>query len=267
VSLGLVPYFAAARQLPAEDALALETLPPRRANARIKIAVPILPRIANFDDLDALAAEPAVDLVQVKPGAALPGDADLIIIPGSKATIADLVSLREAGFHIDIAAHRRRGGAVLGLCGGYQMLGRTITDPQGVEGPQGGDEGLGHLAVDTVLASDKCLGAVNGTTAEGVRFCGYEMHMGVTSGPDCARPFAQLANGKADGARSPDGRVIGTYVHGLFADDGQRSHWLQKFGAGTSAIAYDESIDRTLDNLAAHLARHVDLDRLLRLAR
>jgi adenosylcobyric acid synthase len=139
VSLGLVPYFAAARQLPAEDALALEALPPRRANARIKIAVPILPRIANFDDLDPLAAEPAVDLVQVKPGAALPGDADLIIIPGSKATIADLVSLREAGFHIDIAAHRRRGGAVLGLCGGYQMLGRTITDPQGVEGPQGGD--------------------------------------------------------------------------------------------------------------------------------
>ena len=111
--------------LPAEDALALEQSPPAKPQARSRIAVPILPHIANFDDLDPLDAEPAIDLMRVRPGAALPGDADLIVLPGSKATIADLAALRAAGFDIDIAAHRRRGGMILGLCGGYQMLGRT----------------------------------------------------------------------------------------------------------------------------------------------
>ena len=266
-ALGQVPFFAEAHCLPAEDALALDRPARRNTNARIKIAVPILPRIANFDDLDPLAAEPAVDLVQIKPGRALPGDADLIIIPGSKATIADLRVLRDAGFHIDIAAHLRRGGRVLGLCGGYQMLGRTLADPEGVEGPPGKVEGLGHLAVDTVLTLDKRLTHASGTTADGVPFSGYEMHMGVTAGADCARPFAHLTDGSRDGAVSPDGRVVGTYLHGLFADDRQRSSWLQQLGAGPAAIAYDVLIEDTLDNLAAHLARHIDLDRLLSLAR
>jgi adenosylcobyric acid synthase len=265
-ALGLVPFFPEASRLPAEDALALDRPTAPNTHARIKIAAPILPRIANFDDLDPLAAEPAVDLMQINPGAALPGDADLIIIPGSKATIADLVSLRAAGFHIDIAAHLRRGGKVLGLCGGYQMLGRTIADPDGIEGPPGKVEGLGLLAVDTVLTSQKRLTAATGTTADGAPFSGYEMHMGTTEGPDCVRPFAQFADGTSDGATSPDRRVTGTYVHGLFADDRQRSHWLQKLGAGPAAIAYDEMIEETLDELAAHLARHVDLERLLSLA-
>ena len=136
-ALGLVPFFPEARLLPAEDALALDAARPAKANARLRIAVPILPHIANFDDLDPLDAEPAVDLVRVRPGTALPGDADLILLPGSKATIADLEALRAAGFHIDIAAHRRRGGMVLGLCGGYQMLGRTVADPDGIEGAAG----------------------------------------------------------------------------------------------------------------------------------
>ena len=127
--------FADARLLPAEDALALEQARPAKPDARVRIAVPILPHIANFDDLDPLEAEPAVDLIRVRPGAALPGDADLVILPGSKATIADLAALRAAGFDIDIAAHRRRGGIMLGLCGGYQMLGRIIADPGGHRRP------------------------------------------------------------------------------------------------------------------------------------
>jgi adenosylcobyric acid synthase len=266
-ALGLVPFFAETQRLPAEDGLALDRPTRRNPNARVRIAVPILPRIANFDDLDPLAMEPAVDLVQVKPGTALPGDADLIIIPGSKATIADLQALRSAGFHIDIAAHLRRGGRVLGLCGGYQMLGRRLADPDGVEGPPGEVDGLGHLVVDTVLTSDKRLKPTTGTTADGVSFTGYEMHMGVTSGPDCARPFAHLADGSQDGATSRDGLVTGTYVHGLFADDRQRSRWLQQLGAPPAAIAYDELIEDTLDKLAAHLARHINLDRLLSFAR
>jgi adenosylcobyric acid synthase len=265
-ALGLVPFFADARLLPAEDALALDGARPSKPTARVRIAVPILPHIANFDDLDPLDAEPAVALVRVRPGRALPGDADLVILPGSKATTVDLAVLRQAGFHIDIAAHLRRGGAVLGLCGGYQMLGRTIDDPAGIEGAAGMAEGLGLLAVETVLSGEKRLEAVRGQTSDGIPFSGYEMHMGVTTGPDCARPFARLADGSPEGAASADGRVIGTYIHGLFADDGQRSAWLARLGAGPSVVGYDVLVEGTLDRLAAHIAAHVDLDRLLSLS-
>jgi adenosylcobyric acid synthase len=266
-ALGLVPYFADARLLPAEDALALDASRPVKTKARLRIAVPILPHIANFDDLDPLDAEPAVDLVRVRPGTALPGDADLVVLPGSKATIADLAALRSAGFDIDIAAHLRRGGMVLGLCGGYQMLGRTIADPGGIEGPAGTVEGLGLIDVATTLSDEKRLEPVRGMTCDGMPFSGYEMHMGVTEGPDCARPFAKLAAGSPEGAVSSDGRVIGTYVHGLFADDRQRAAWLERFAGGPATIAYEAVIERTLDALAAHLAAHLDLERLLTLAR
>jgi adenosylcobyric acid synthase len=265
-ALGFVPYFSEARNLPAEDALALDHEIPRRAGAKLKIAVPILPQIANFDDLDPLQAEPTVDLVRVHPGTALPGDADLVILPGSKTTIAGLNALRSTGFDIDIAAHVRRGGTVIGLCGGYQMLGRTVADPDGVEGPAGTAQGLGLLDVETVLTPEKTLVSVTGTTGDGMPFTGYEMHMGVTQGPDCARPFATV-DGKPEGAVSANGRVIGTYVHGLFADDRQRSAWLQRLGAGPAAVAYDELVEATLDRLAKHLATFVDLDRLLSAAR
>lgn len=261
--LGLVPYFPLAHQLPAEDALALDHALPARPGARMRIAVPILPRIANFDDLDPLAAEPDVHLVRVKPGQPLPGDADLIILPGSKATLADLADLRAAGFDIDVAAHVRRGGRVLGLCGGYQMLGRTIADPEGIEGPAGTAPGLGLLDVETVLSGEKRLVRVTGTTANGMPFAGYEMHMGVTLGPDRARPFAHLADGSPEGATSPSGQVTGTYVHGLFADDHQRSAWL----GSPTALNYEAQVEETLDQLARHLAAHIDLDRLLTLAR
>ncbi|HWF96388.1 MAG TPA: cobyric acid synthase [Xanthobacteraceae bacterium] len=265
--LGLVPFFAEARALPAEDALGLDRAPVHKLSARLRIAVPILPHIANFDDLDPLEAEPAVELTRVRPGAALPGDADLVILPGSKATIADLAALRAAGFDVDIAAHRRRGGTILGLCGGYQMLGSVIRDPAGIEGAPGAAKGLGLLEVETELSADKRLEPVRGTTRDGVSVAGYEMHMGVTQGPDCARPFARLADGALEGAISADGQVIGTYIHGLFGDDRQRAAWLARFAAGPSAIRYDALIDETLDRLAAHLARHIDLDRLISLSR
>jgi len=265
-ALGLVPFFPEARLLPAEDALGLDRAPAPNTGAKLRIAVPILPHIANFDDLDPLEAEPEVDLVRLRPGAAIPGDADLVILPGSKATIADLVALREAGFAIDIAAHRRRGGRVLGLCGGYQMLGRAIADSGGIEGPAGRIEGLGLLDVETVLTAGKRLKPAHGE-AGGAPFSGYEMHMGTTTGPDCTRPFGRLADGSPEGAVSADGRVAGTYVHGLFGDDRQRSAWLARLGAAPSAIAHDALIEATLDRLAAHLAAHIDLDRLLSLSR
>jgi adenosylcobyric acid synthase len=266
-ALGLIPFFGDAHLLPAEDALALEQARPAKSRTRVRVAVPILPHIANFDDLDPLEAEPAVDLIRLRPGAALPGDVDLVILPGSKATIADLHALCAAGFDIDIAAHRRRGGLVLGLCGGYQMLGRRIADPQGIEGSPGKVAGLGLLDVETVLAQHKRLGPIRGATNGGAPFCGYEMHMGITRGPDCARPFARLDDGSAEGAVSADGRVLGSYIHGLFADDCQRAAWLSRLSAGAAGIAYDEMIEQMLDRLAAHLAAHLDLDRLLSLAR
>jgi adenosylcobyric acid synthase len=265
--LGLVPHFADARLLPAEDALALDHARPAKPDARVRIAVLVLPHIANFDDLDPLDAEPAVELLRVKPGMALPGDVPLVILPGSKATIADMNALRAAGFDVDIAAHLRRGGHVLGLCGGFQMLGRTIADPAGHEGPPGSVPGLGLIDVATVLNDDKRLTRASGATADGEPFAGYEMHMGATDGPDRARPFARLDDGSPDGAVSVDGRVSGTYIHGLFAEDRQRGAWLGRLGAGVPAVSYETQVEATLDRLAAHLAACIDLDRLLSLAR
>lgn len=248
------------------EALALDHARPRKPGARLRIVVPILPCIANFDDLDPLEAEPAVELLRLRPGEALPGDADLVLLPGSKATIADLAALRAAGWDIDIVAHHRRGGCVLGLCGGYQMLGREIADPEGIEGPPASVKALGLLDVRTVLAGPKRLAQVTGRSADGVPFAGYEMHMGRTEGPDRARPFATLDGGEAEGARSADGRVAGSYVHGLFASDAQRSAWLERLGAGPSVIAYEDRVEAALDALAAHLASHLDLEALLSLA-
>ena len=266
-ALGLVPHFAKARRLPAEDALALEHRE-ARGNGAIIIAVPVLPRISNFDDLDPLKLEPALALRLVRQGEALPGNADLVLLPGSKATIADLQALRAEGWDVDIAAHLRRGGQVLGLCGGYQMLGRVIRDPDGIEGPPGETEGLGLLDVETVLTPKKSLRAVEGESLAGsAPFTGYEMHVGATEGPDTARPVLRFDDGRADGATSTDGRVKGVYVHGLFSDPRQRAALLAGFGASSSGVSYEDDVEKTLDELAAHLGAHLDLDRLLRLAR
>ena len=266
-ALGLIPHFPEAARLPAEDAVVLAKPARRNSSGRVTVAVPVLPRISNFDDLDPLAAEPDVDLVLVRFPAPLPV-ADLVILPGSKATLADLGALCEAGWDIDIKAHVRRGGRVLGLCGGYQMLGRRLADPDGVEGAPGEREGLGLLAVDTVLGGSKTLRPVSGVSAEdGVPFSGYEMHVGRTTGADCARPLLRFADGTPDGATSPDGCVAAAYVHGLFADDRQRAAWLRRIGAAPSSLSYEAEVERVLDALAAHLAAHVDLDRLLALSR
>jgi adenosylcobyric acid synthase len=227
-----------------------------------------LPHIANFDDLDPLRLEPGVELVLLRNGAALPVDADLVILPGSKATIADLAALRACGWDADIVAYTRRGGRVLGLCGGYQMLGRSIADPNGIEGPPGSADGLGLIEVATELTGDKSLVAVKGrTVADGVAVAGYEMHIGRTTGAGTQRPLLQLDDGRFDGAISADGRVAGAYLHGLFAGDAQRAAWLARLGAPASSLAYEELVEQTFDALAAHLAAHIDIDKMLSLAR
>ena len=259
--LGLVPWFAAAGRLPAEDAMALHKAG-ATGQGDLLVAVPHLPHIANFDDLDPLKLEPAIRLVFVRPGEALPGDAALVVLPGSKATLADLAALRHHGWDIDLQAHIRRGGRVLGICGGYQMLGRIVQDPDGIEGPPAEAAGLGLLDVETVLTGDKTLRDVSGT-AEGVPFRGYEMHVGHTAGPDAGRPMLRFADGRPDGAVSADGRVRACYVHGLLADDRQRAAILAWLGGSAGGVSYDAEIERVLDALGEHLARHVDLDRLM----
>jgi adenosylcobyric acid synthase len=264
-AFGLVPFFAEAARLPAEDAFSLVDKKSPTDGA-VTIAVPMLARIANFDDFDPLRMEPSVRLVFVRPGVPLPL-ADLVILPGSKATIGDLKFCREQGWDIDLLAHARRGGRVFGICGGYQMLGKKVSDPHGMEGPPGEIEGLGLLDVATVLTGTKTLSQVEGEClTNGAPFWGYEMHVGETSGPDCARPLVRFADGQLDGAISPDGLITGAYVHGLFADDRQRAAWLALLGT-TSGISYEATIEQTLDALADHCEAHLDCDALLAAAR
>ena len=262
-ALGLVPHFAGAAALPAEDAAELRI--ERRAGG-VRVVVPVMPMIANFDDLDPLVQEVGVEVVLVRAGEALP-ICDLVLLPGSKSTIADLAAFRAAGWDVDLAGHRRRGGRVLGICGGYQMLGRVVADPAGVEGPAGKVAGLGLLDVVTVLSGEKRLEGVRGRDAEGVGFTGYAMHMGRTEGADAARPLFWLEGGGVDGAVSPDGLVAGTYVHGLFADDGQRGAWVRRLGGVSSGYGYEAGVEAALDGLAAHLEAHMDVGRVLGLAR
>jgi adenosylcobyric acid synthase len=264
--MGLVPFFDGARSLPAEDAADLGAFSVNRGGP-LRIAVPVLPGIANFDDLDPLRAEPAVDLVMLHHGAPLPTDTDLVILVGSKTTIADLAALRAFGWDADIIAHHRRGGQVLGLCGGYQMLGKRISDPDGIEGPPASVQGLGLLDVETILQGPKQLSVVRGLTlTDSTRLHGYEMHMGLTKGADAERPMIRMDDGRADGARSPDGRVSGSYIHGFFISDEQRSAWLTRFGGVASTRDHAAETESALDALAAHVVRFCNVEAMMALA-
>lgn len=261
---GVVPFFNQASRLPAEDAI---DLPNTRGTGAIKIACLAVSRIANFDDLDPLAQEPGVSLTMIKPGQAIPGDTDLVIIPGSKSTRGDLAYLRAQGWDIDLAAHARRGGRILGICGGYQMLGISVQDPDGIEGPPGTSPGLGLLDVETLMTPDKHLTRVTAThAASKTPMDGYEIHIGRTDGPARLRPFAYIA-GSPEGAMSPNGRIIGSYLHGMFTGDAFRKAFLADLGATPSSYTYNADVEAVLDALAAHLETHLDVAGLLALAR
>ena len=231
-----------------------------------------LSRVANFDDLDPLVAEPDVNLQWIQPGTAIPGDVDVVVIPGSKATRVELDLIQREGWDIDIKAHVRRGGRVVGLCAGYQMLGRVVRDPQGTEGPPGETEGLGLLDLETEISGEKTLVTVDAyDTALKVRVTGYEMHMGRTRGPGLERPWLTLDHGdgkpRPEGAVSHDGRVMGGYVHGIFGGDAFRGAWLRQVGAEAAGLAFETRVEETLDRLADHCEANLDLKALLALAR
>jgi adenosylcobyric acid synthase len=261
---GVLPFFDRARELPAEDALGLGEA---RKPGRTKIAFLALSRIANFDDLDPLKLEPDIDLVMIRPGEALPGDARVVILPGSKSTRGDLDFVRRQGWDIDLAAHVRRGGHVLGLCGGYQMLGKRVADPEGIEGPPGETSGLGLLDVDTVMTPQKSLTRVQAIHVETKQpIAAYEIHIGRTEGADCTRPFASVG-GMAEGAISADGRVQGSYLHGLFSSDDFRRAWLARLGVSSFGEGYSARVESALDALAGHIEKHLDVAGILALAR
>jgi adenosylcobyric acid synthase len=259
---GVVPWFYNASRLPAEDAVALQGCRPASSGA-IRVVVPVFSRIANFDDLDPLIAEPDVTVDFVEPGRTLP-PSDLIVLPGSKSTLGDLAFLRAQGWEIDVLSHVRQGGTVIGLCAGYQMLGISVSDPGAIEGVAGKATGLGLLAVETMLMETKLLIAVEGTEiSTGAPVRGYEMHIGITSGPGCGRPMLQLGN-RTDGCISADGKVFGCYLHGLFASDSFRGAFLRYVRARHgSNVAYDEGIEDTLDALAEHLEANLDVATIL----
>jgi adenosylcobyric acid synthase len=260
---GVVPWLSATARLPSEDAVVLE----RRASGtkgRLVVACPILPRISNFDDLDPLKLEPEVELVMVAPGMPIPAEAALIVLPGSKATIADLAALRAEGWDIDLLAHHRQGKPIFGLCGGYQMLGRRIADPEGVEGPPDEVAGLGLLDVATRLTGAKALVEVEGL-ALGARFSGYEMHMGETIGAEAV--LARFDDGRSDGAISADGLVMGSYVHGILADARFRAALLARIGVAGAGADYAASVDAALDEIADLLERHLAIDAMIALAK
>jgi len=260
---GVLPWFERARELPAEDALGLTEA--RKAGRR-KVAFLALSRIANFDDLDPLKLEPDIDLVMVRTGEAIPGDAALVILPGSKSTRGDLDFLRKQGWDIDLHAHARRGGHVLGLCGGYQMLGKSVADPDGIEGPPGETPGLGLLDVTTIMTPEKSLTRIKAEHAETKQpIEAYEIHIGRTEGGDRARPFA-FVDGAAEGAISADRRVQGSYLHGLFASDAFRSAYLAQLGFAAANESYGARIESALDALADHIETHLDVEGLLALA-
>ncbi|MEM9999299.1 MAG: cobyric acid synthase [Pseudomonadota bacterium] len=263
---GVLPWQPSAARLPAEDSVVLERLA-NGAGDGVTIAVPVLDRIANFDDLDPLAAEPGVDVVFVRPGDAWPRNAAAIIIPGSKSTISDLERFKALKWDAQIQTAVRNGAVVVGLCGGYQMLGQTVSDPDGIEGAGTTARGLGLLDVHTKMKQEKTVRVAKAVSIDGGHaLSGYEIHLGETTGPDCERPVVDMT-GRLDGATSQRGQVFGTYLHGLFDSGAYRQAFLERLGVTGDGVDHIDRVEQALDELASAMEDALDLDGLLEVAR
>lgn len=259
---GVLPYLHGLH-LEAEDAVPRDNIIADRN--KFQIVVPVLPRISNHTDLDPLRLHPEVDLHFIGAGQMAP-PADLIILPGSKNVRADLEWLKAEGWDRAITRHLRYGGKVIGICGGYQMLGQAIHDPQGLEDAAGSSEGLGLLEIETTLEGEKRLTRVTARlTLEGAMVEGYEIHMGVSSGVGLSRPAVKLGN-LGEGAISTDGQVLGSYLHGLF-DHPQASRALLRWAGmtGAESVDYHALKEQGLERLADTLEEQLDIEQLLRL--
>ncbi len=255
--LGVLPYLHG-MYLDAEDAVQ----PAQASRGHFRVVVPSLPRMSNHTDFDALRAHPEVDLRFVRAGEAIPA-ADLIILPGSKNTRGDLAWLQSKGWPAHLARHLRYGGKLIGICGGFQMLGRSVADPHGVEAAAGVSQGLGLLELDTELAREKRLALVRGRASmpdgAGFALSGYEIHMGVSQGVALDRP-AFVIDGRKEGAYSEDGQILGTYLHGVFDQPEAGAALLAWAGLRTDRVVdtgalREASIDRIADATAPVLDR------------
>ncbi len=265
--LGVVPYLRDLR-LPEEDAATLACAEPARAGNALRIDVVRHSRIANFTDFDALRAEPDVELRFIE----RPSDAhaDALILPGTKSTIADLRELRKSGLAEHVARELARGAEVVGICGGYQMLGRSVHDPAGVESAPDSERGLGLLPVETVFRSEKRTVRARGThRSSGLAVEGYEIHMGETRVHGAAPLVALEPDGRPDGCADASGRVWGTYLHGIFDAPEFRRHFLDglraRRGLAPLGVAAAFSPTRELDRLAQCLEEHIDCAALERI--
>lgn len=264
-ALGVMPFFKNAVNFPAEDILDLK---PSKKSGPIRVACLVLSRIANFDDLDPLKSEKDINLTLVKEGEVLPGDCDLVIIPGTKSTMADLKFLKKQGWHLDLSSHLRRGGKILGICGGYQILGNAITDPDKIESDVPFVEALGLLGVQTKITPTKTLVKSHGFHLETkTYFQGYEIHMGETSGTDCQRPFSRI-NGQLEGAISKSGLVMGSYIHGMFSTDKFRKEFIKSITdiSFSSSVNHSDLVNGTLEELADQLEKVLDIEAFFKMA-
>lgn len=281
--VGVVPYFTL--QIPEEDTVNSELRPARPAGPAVEIAVLHLPHISNFTDFDPLEQEPDVHLRYVRPGEKI-GRPDLVIIPGSKNTIGDLVRLRQNGWDREILSLAAAGVPVAGICGGYQMLGKKVADPEKVESTRGEEEGLGLLDVTTVFRPEKTTWQAAGevlpaggllAASRGQAVTGYEIHMGESyRGPGAVPAFLlRRENGAGeqvlDGAVAANGLVFGTYLHGLFDADGFRRTFLNQLRARKNLpplpvqYSFCGSREWTFNELARLVRENLDMDYVYRL--
>ena len=260
--VGVLPYLHGLH-IEAEDALPANAAEAASSEPRLQVVVPAYPRISNHTDFDALRLHPQVQVRFIRGNEPIPA-ADLVVLPGSKNVRSDLEWLRTHGWREAIARHLRYGGKVLGICGGFQMLGRVVEDPAGVEGRAGVSLGLGFLDIETTLEPTKTLKRVEGTLlpgGEAIR--GYEIHMGVSRGAGLARPAVQLSS-RTDGARSEDDQVLGTYLHGLFDDAGACAGLLRWTGVvEPRPFDYVAVREREIEGLADAIEEHVDVSKVL----
>jgi adenosylcobyric acid synthase len=260
----VLPYLQGLH-LEAEDALPREPGVAKDAE-RLRVAVPVLARISNHTDLDPLRLHPQVEVRWVRPGEPVP-PSDLIILPGSKSTRGDLKRLREQGWEADIRRHLRYGGKLIGICGGFQMLGRWVHDPLGLEGEPGSSPGLGFLDFETTLEPEKQLHRVAGRLLLGDAFVtGYEIHAGISTGPALEKPAIQLKDERMDGVLSGDGQILGSYLHGLFDAASARDTLLRWAGLAVRETPdYRQLRENGINRLADAIAEHLDLRLLERL--
>lgn len=261
--LGVLPYLHDLH-LEAEDAVNVSQ--PAKAAGALRVAVPVLPRISNHTDFDPLRLHPQVELIFVGPGQPLP-PVDLVILPGSKSVRSDLAFVRKQGWDADLQRHLRYGGKVLGICGGFQLLGARVDDPLGLESEAGSSPGLGLLDFVTELVADKRLTRVRGHLClQGAAVSGYEIHAGRSQGPALSRPLLTLDDGNPDGALSEDGQVAGTYLHGLFESPQASSALLRWAGLDDATpLDYAALRERDIDRLADLVEEHMKTRLMLEL--